>query len=125
MKLLLLITAQMEAGLDVAQSWQDNGAPGVTIIQSHGLHRLRQEAKRVLIDLPLATVSIAGALAHLLDSSSFNTQIVLSAVEDDVVDTLVERAESILGDLNIPNNGVLVVLDIERALGVGTHGRPR
>ncbi len=121
MKLLLLITAQVESGLEIAQAWQENGAPGVTLVRSHGLHRLNEAAKRSLIDFPLATVSIAGALARLIDNMEYNTEIILSAVEDTQVDPLVRVAEDALGSLDSPNSGILLVLDIEKAIGVSSQ----
>ncbi len=125
MKLLLLITAQVESGLEIAQAWQENGAPGVTLVRSHGLHRLNEAAKRSLIDLPLATVSIAGALARLIDNMEYNTEIVMSAVEDVQVDPLVKIAEEALGNLDSPNSGILLVLDIEKAIGVSNRKSTR
>jgi hypothetical protein len=38
-----------------------------------------------------------------------------------MVDRLIDETTSILGDLNEPNNGVLLVLAIERAVGVRDH----
>ena len=125
MKLLLLITAQVETGLEIAQAWQENGAPGVTLVRSHGLHRLNEAAKRSLIDLPLATVSIAGALARLIDNMEYNTEIVLSVVDDALVDPLVKIAEDALGNLDTPNSGILIVLDVERAIGVRSQKSAR
>jgi hypothetical protein len=44
-----------------------------------------------------------------------------SAVEDDLVDALITAANSVLGDLNEPNSGILFVLPIERTVGVRRH----
>jgi hypothetical protein len=40
-KLVILITGKVEKGLVVAEAWEAAGAPGVTLIESYGRHRLR------------------------------------------------------------------------------------
>jgi hypothetical protein len=39
-------------------------------------------------------------------------------VDNDMVDSLVEAASKILGDLTKPDTGIMFVIDIERAIGV-------
>jgi hypothetical protein len=121
MKLVLLITAQVEGGLEVAQAWQDAGAPGVTLVDSYGIQHLREAVESGAVELPRMVVSVAAAMAHVMDNIERSTQIVLSVVEDTMVDRLIDETTSILGDLNEPNNGVLLVLAIERAVGVRDH----
>jgi hypothetical protein len=64
---------------------------------------------------------MATALAHVLDSAEQTVQIFISVVNPDLVDKLVAAANNVLGDLTEPNHGILVVLDIERAIGVRDH----
>lgn len=118
MKLVILITTQIERGLEVAQSWQDAGSPGVTILRSHGLYSLQQEAARGNIELPRMIVSMASAMALLIDSVEERGEMILSVVDDALVDVLVSEASNVLGDLTTPGHGVLFVVPIERALGV-------
>jgi hypothetical protein len=40
-KLVVLITSHVEKALAMAEAWQAAGAPGVTLIDSHGLRRLQ------------------------------------------------------------------------------------
>jgi hypothetical protein len=123
MKLVILITAQVEHGLDVAQAWQDAGASGVTIVQAHGLHALQEELSRGAIELPRMVSSMAAAMAAVLNSMEAPNQILLSLVDDDLVDALIAGASSVLGDLTLPKNGILFVIPVERALGVYHHGK--
>jgi hypothetical protein len=122
MKLVILITAQVEAGLDIAQAWQEANAPGVTIVRSHGLHTLQQELKSGRVELPRMMVSMGAAMAAILDNVEARGEIILSVVDDDLVDALITAAHRVLGDLTEPNHGVLFVLPIERAVGVRNHG---
>jgi hypothetical protein len=121
MKLAILITANLEGGMEVAQSWRENGAPGVTIVRSHGLHTLTQTVERGEIELPRMVVSIAASMAYIIDQMDYNTLIVLSVVDDDAIDRLVRVAEKVLGDLYAPHTGVMLVLDVLRAIGVRDH----
>jgi hypothetical protein len=121
MKLVVLITAQVEAGLDIAQAWQDANASGVTIIRSHGLHTLQQGLTSGQVELPRVVVSMGAAMAAILDNVEERGVLFFSAVEDDLVDALITAANSVLGDLNEPNSGILFVLPIERTVGVRRH----
>jgi hypothetical protein len=123
MKLVMLITAQIEKGLDVAVAWQEAGATGVTILRSYGLFTLQRTIQRGEVELPRMVSSVAAALAHLLDTVEENGHILISVVEPEIVDKLINAASNILGDLTEPNNGILVVLDLERVIGLHDHSK--
>jgi hypothetical protein len=123
MKLVILITAKVEAGLDIAQAWQEAGSPGVTIVRSHGLHTLQHELRSGHVELPRMMVSMGVAMAAILDNVEERGEIILSVVDDALVDALIAAANGVLGDLTEPDNGVLFVLPIERAIGVRNHGQ--
>lgn len=125
MKLAVLITAKLEGGLETAMAWQERGAPGVTILRSQGIHSLRQEVERGDIELPMITMSLAAAMAHLIDSMDQNGMIALSVVEDSMTSLLVEVATQTLGDLSLPNNGILFFINVDQAYGVVNHSRTR
>lgn len=40
LKLVVLVTTHVERTLDVAEAWQKAGAPGVTLVPSHGFRSL-------------------------------------------------------------------------------------
>ena len=121
MKLVILITVRLQSGLEVAQGWRDAGAPGVTIVRAHGLHTLQKEVESGDVELPRMIASMASAMASILDSVEERGEMILSLVEDRLVDALIEVSNQICGDLDEPNNGVLFVLPVERALGVRDH----
>lgn len=118
MKLIVLITADLENGLEAAQAWQDGGAPGVTLFRSHGMYRLRQEVERGEIELPRMVVSLAASMARVLENMEYDTATIVSIVPDDKVDALIEIANRVCGDLSKPDTGILFVLDVERAIGI-------
>jgi hypothetical protein len=121
MKLVVLITAQVEDGLDIALAWQEAGAPGVTIVPSHGLHTLQRELRSGSVELPRMIASMGPAMAMILDNVEARNKMILSLVEDELVDALIAAANRVLGDLTQPNHGILFVVPIERAIGVRRH----
>ncbi|MDQ7026396.1 MAG: hypothetical protein Q9P44_12680 [Anaerolineae bacterium] len=125
MKLVILITAQVEQGMDVAQAWQDAGAPGVTIVRTHGFRTLQEKVRRGTVELPRIVTSMAAAMAHVLTSMEEPGEMLLSVVDNGMVDKLEAAATDVLGDLTEPYNGIMIVLDIERAIGVRHHTEQR
>lgn len=121
MKMVLLITAQVEQGMDVALAWQEAGAPGVTIFRTHGLRTLQEKAKTGSVELPLVLSSMASAMAHIITRMEAPGEMLLSVVPDEMVDMLEKEAAKVLGDLTEPYSGIMLVIDIERAIGVRHH----
>jgi len=127
MKLVILITAEIEQGLQIAQAWQDLGAPGVTIVRSYGLRALQNEVERGAVELPRMTVSITSAIASIIDQVQKRTELILSVAEDELVEDMIQAGQQVLGDLEAADTGVIFVLPVERALGIVHHQerRPR
>ncbi len=115
-KLLILITAQTDKGVAVAEAWEQAGAAGVTLIESYGLHRLREKSKSM--ELPLF-VSMASVLRQIEETN----QTIFTVVEEELVDKLVEAAGRVLGDINKPHTGVAFTLDVERVFGIPNFPR--
>ena len=122
MKLVILITTRVEEGMDVAQAWQLVGAPGVTIMRTHGLRTLQEQVQRGDYELPRVVTSMAAAMTHMLNDMDENGMMLLSVVDNDLVDKLEAATANVLGDLTEPYHGIMIVLDIERAIGVRHHG---
>ena len=117
-KLVVLITGQVEQSHTVGEAWQTAGAPGVTLIEGHGLRHLQEAWKHAEI-LPNTF-----SLQHILRENDLSSVIILSLLEDDaLVDTLITATESILGDMTAPNNGVMFVIDVAHVIGVHYHNR--
>ncbi len=112
MKLVILITAQTERSLEVATAWQQANASGVTILEGYGLHRL-QAKMGIRDDLP-----IMPSLSALLRRQDEDTHLLISIVDDNLAEKLPQVTVDILGDLTIPGNGVLAVIDIAQVFGL-------
>jgi hypothetical protein len=119
-KLVIWITSRIDLAQEVAESWQKACAPGVTLIQGHGLRRVQEAANSIEI-LP-GTLSLASILR---ESVNLETLLLLTVLEDDSgVQTLIDTTQAIVGDLHAPHAGVLFAIDVERALGIGQPTRP-
>ncbi len=112
-KLVVLITEHVEKGLTVAEAWEAAGAPSVTIVQSLGLHRLREQSKDVEISLFVSMTS-------LLRKMEKTNQTIFTVVDDDLVDALIDAACDALGAerLDEAGAGVAFVIDVERTIGM-------
>jgi nitrogen regulatory protein PII len=117
-KLLVLITSHIEKALEVAEAWQAAGAPGVTLIDSHGLRRLQEKSEA--LELPLF-VSMASVLRQL----EVTSQVILSVVEDQDVDRMIKATNDVLGDLHEPDTGIAFIIDVARVVGLSYHGRTK
>ena len=98
---------------DVLEAWDSAGVKGVTILPSTGLRRL--QSKDVLReDLPLIP-----SLEDLLQHEERLNRTLFSIVEgDEMVEKVVAATQSITGDLNLPNTGILTVLPVARVYGL-------
>ena len=112
-KLIVLITPQLEAGYEIAEAWQDNGAPGVTLIDGYGLFRLQEATKKSEV--------LPGMLSMLeiLRSRQNNNLMLLSVVDNAAfADELIKTADRVLGGLPEPDNGIAFVLDVDKVVGL-------
>ena len=74
-KLVVLITTHVEKTLEIAEAWQKAGAPGVTLVPSHGFRTLKARSRK--LELP-HFVNLATILKQVDDT----TQMLLSVVDE-------------------------------------------
>lgn len=109
-KLIAVITPDTGKWYDIAQAWEKAGAPGVTIIDSHGLYRLNQKAN---VEIDPTSFSMASILRQLDETS----RIVFSVVSETQADALLNIITTTI-DLNAPDTGIAFVIDVERVIGL-------
>ncbi|MBN1563260.1 MAG: hypothetical protein JXA10_05440 [Anaerolineae bacterium] len=112
-KMIILITGHIDKGITVAEAWEAAGAPGVTLIESHGLRRLQEQSRR--LEIPLFV-----SMASLLQQAEETNQTLLTVVNDDLVDVMIAAACNVLGtdDLDEEGAGVAFVIDVARVVGM-------
>lgn len=112
--MVLLVVDDLNICPRILEAWDSAKVPGITILESTGMGRLRQDSIRD--DIPMMP-----SLSELFRSREHQHRTIFSVVEgEEMVDRLVEITQEILGDLDKPNTGVLFVLPVSRV--VGLHG---
>jgi nitrogen regulatory protein PII len=99
----------------VLDAWEEIGVPGVTVLASTGLGRIRRAGLRD--DFPLLP-----SLHDLLESEEVHHRTLLSVVDaEDMVDKMVAAARKVIGDLEKPHTGFLFVVPVSQVYGLGKH----
>jgi nitrogen regulatory protein P-II 1 len=94
-------------------AWEEAGVTGATIIHSSGLGRVRQNSG-YRDDLPLIP-----SLEALMQHEEYFSRTLFTAIKDEsLIDKIVEATSRVVGDLNKPKAGLLLVFPILRAYGL-------
>ena len=112
MSMILFVLHDTEKLDDLLAAWQEAGAPGVTVLESTGVGRIRQnEALRE--DTPLMP-----SLEDFYPDPEEMSRTIFTILKDELVQKVVEATYKVVGDLNEPNTGLLVVLPTVAAYGL-------
>ena len=110
--LVVLVLDDPDQCQPILDSWEATGIRGITIIESTGVGRVRRAALRD--DLPLMP-----SLHNLLRGSASSHRTLFSVVEcQQQVDALVQATQSVIGDLDQPNTGLLFVVSLDQVFGL-------
>ncbi len=113
MSMILFVLHDPEKLQDLLNAWEQIGVNGVTVFQSTGIGRIRQE-QGLRDDMP-----IIPSLASFLPSPERMGQTIFTVLKDEsLVPELVAATEHIVGNLNEPNTGLLVVLPTTQVYGL-------
>ncbi len=118
-KLVILVTTDTPNSLRIAETWQNVGASGVSIIDTHGVRGLQRQKGQRAPELSLAT-----SMASILNQLRETNVLLFSVVSDDLVDKLISAAQNIVGDLTNPETGVLFVIDVEKVISTDQNKLP-
>ena len=115
MYMILFVLDDFEKLDDLLDAWEGAGVPGVTILHSYGLGRVRQDGLRD--DLPLMP-----SLEDLFEHEEKYSRTLFSVVDSEAtVDKVVAATQQVVGDLMKPHAGLLVVLPTARVYGLRRH----
>lgn len=117
MKLILFVLQDARKLLDLLTAWKEAGASGATVLFSTGMGRLHLTAP-LLDDLPLMP-SISDFYVHDEEMS----RTIFTIVRDEMVEKIISVTEQIVGDLNKPGTGILVVLPADGVHGLIEYGK--
>lgn len=96
---------------NVLDAWHAAGVSGVTIIESTGINR-RRRARQV------GSVLMAGMNRLIGDTQEGHYTLLVIVPDEDLVQTCLRAAESVVGDLDQPNTGVLAAWPLSTVKGV-------
>jgi hypothetical protein len=115
--LVVVILPDIDCCQDVLETWERLGVTGITILESAGLHQLRQMRGR-RDDMPLIP-----SLRHLLETEEYHHRTAFVVVDDefDLQGLLRATEQAVGGDFNAPNSGLLFVVPVTHVLGLRPH----
>ncbi len=113
MFMILAIIDEWSKWQAVLEAWTQAGAPGVTVLPSTGLGRI---CKKIGLtgELPL----MPSLMDFIQDEEDRHHTLFTIVREREVVDRIIAATQEILGDLNLPNTGILAVLPVLEAYGL-------
>jgi nitrogen regulatory protein P-II 1 len=118
MFMIMLILNNPDQCQSVMEAWDAAGAPGVTVLPSTGLGRIRT-AQGLKDDMPL----MPSLEDFFQDEESLHRTLIAIVRERPLVDAVVQATQSVLGDLNQPNTGILVILPVLEAYGLERYSK--
>jgi nitrogen regulatory protein P-II 1 len=116
MFMTMLILNDPERCQEVMNSWEAAGAPGVTVLQSTGLGRVKKHIG-LNEDIPL----MPSLEDFFQQEENLHRTLIAIVRERTIVDRIIQATQSILGDLNQPNTGILAVLPVLEAYGLDRY----
>jgi nitrogen regulatory protein PII len=118
--LIVAVLPNFDCCHDVLEAWERFGVPGITILESAGVHRIKQLRGR-RDDMPLLP-----SLRHLTESEEYHHRTVLAVVDDEFdLDGLMAATEAAVGgSFDSPDTGLLFVTPVTRVLGLRSHSTP-
>ena len=112
MYLILFVLDNPDKLHDLLDAWEEAGTGGATVLVSTGMQRMRSGAIRD--DIPLMP-----GLDDLYKRIEEHHRTLFTIVKDDeVLKKIVDATERVVGDLNQPNTGILVVLPAAQVYGL-------
>jgi nitrogen regulatory protein PII len=98
---------------ELLEAWDEVGVPGVTVLHSTGLGKLRQDTC-LWDDLPLLP-----NIEDFYEREELHSRTLFSVVPDEkMAKKLVEVTQKLIGDFRKPNTGLLVVMPLLKVYGL-------
>jgi len=110
--LVVLVLDDPDRCRDVLDAWEAAGAPGVTILDSSGLGRLRRAGIRD--DVPLMP-----SVIDLFRRQEDHHRTLFSVVKDQSqVEAIAQATQAIIGELDRGHTGLLFVVPVSQVYGL-------
>jgi nitrogen regulatory protein P-II 1 len=113
MKIILFVLNDPSKLRDLLDAWKEAGADGATVLFSTGMGRIIQPSA-LRDDLPLMP-----SLSDFYHQDEKLSRTLFTVIKDDeLVAPLITATRSVIGDLDQPGMGLLVVLPVEQIEGL-------
>jgi len=112
MKMILFVLHDSTKLAELLAAWKEAGADGATVLPSTGMGRIHQ-AGALLDDLPLMP-----SLDDFYPPQGELSRTVFTVVGDAAVKRIQAATRGVVGDLEQPDTGLLVVLPVDQAEGL-------
>lgn len=111
MQLLILILKKVNLMDEIIKQLAESGIKGGTILEGYGMAKALVNME----DLP-----IFGMLRYLLeDEDKFACKVMMFVLKDEQIKTTRETIKKVIGDLNIPNTGIMFSIPVTYVEGLG------
>jgi nitrogen regulatory protein P-II 1 len=117
MKMILFVLNDPAKMQDLLNAWKEAGATGATVLFSTGMGRIHQSTG-LREDLPLMP-----SLSDFYDHDEKLSRTIFTILRDDLAGQIISATEKIVGDLNEPGNGILIVLPADSVHGLIEYGK--
>ncbi len=107
MKLLFFVLNKEELLEEILEAFLELGIPGATILDSVGMGSILTH------DIP-----IFAGFKNLMEGSRPANKTILTLIDDDMVDPVIQSIEQIVGPLDEPGNGILFTLEADNVKGL-------
>jgi nitrogen regulatory protein P-II 1 len=112
MYLILFVLDNPDKLEELLDAWENAGTRGATVLSSTGMHRLN--AGVIRDDIPL----IPGLDDFYKRVEDYHRTLFTIVKDDDVLQKIVDATQKVVGDLNQPNTGILVVMPATQVYGL-------
>jgi len=113
MYFILLVLHNIDLLEEVLAAWESAGAGGVTVLPSIGYAKIKDK-RSLREDFPL----IPG-LSDVIENENDQNRTLLSIVKtEEVKDRVIAVTREVVGDLNLPDTGILAVMPVRQAFGL-------
>lgn len=111
-KLLVFILSNTSKLDSLVQEFGKNGLTGATVISSSGI------AQRLMFSDDETLSNIFGSLKKILNRDNVPNNTILMVLKEERVSKVIEIIESVVGDLEEENTGILFTLPIDFVKGM-------
>jgi hypothetical protein len=112
MYLILFVLDDPDKLQDLLDAWEGAGTGGATVLVSTGPQRIRNVGFRD--DIPL----LPGLDDFYKRIEEYHRTLFTVIKDDETLDKIVAATRSVVGDLNQPNTGILVVMPATQVFGL-------